>query len=408
MRIGFYFSDFSPESGGGFTFEKEIYQSLLSYTNNCNHQFILFFNDKKPVTIPNKKIQLVQISSMKKIERLIKFFIQNFVPKSHLFNKALSQYSNIEQYIRENNIDIIVFTNPFHNPVDLPYITIVWDLQHRLQPWFPEVSNNGEWLKRENIISTHLQRSTFIITGTKVGQNELSLFYGIPKERIRILPHPTPGFVLEPKIQNTKEYIRHKFGIDRKFLFYPAQFWPHKNHANALEALKIVKNKIQEPLMLVFAGSDKGNLSYIKQMSHDLGLSNDVIFLGFINREDIIKLYQNASALLYPSFFGPENLPPLEAFALKCPVLASRVSGSDEQLKDAAFLFNPEDPDDIAMAIIALLQNPQLKSQLIETGYQKAIHWTGKEFVTELISIIDTFNQIKKCWKYEEGVYKPL
>ncbi len=51
------------------------------------------------------------------------------------------------------------------------------------------------------------------------------------------------------------------------------------------------------------------------------------------------------------TFFGPENLPPLEAFALKCPVIASNVSGSEEQLGDAAILVNPVNPEEIAQAI---------------------------------------------------------
>src|SRR6202795_4272080 len=108
--------------------------------------------------------------------------------------------------------------------------------------------------------------------------------------------------------------------------------------------MKSLHDKYGYEPQLVFTGSDKplfnyakqGNQSFVQERAHDLSLPDQVIFAGFVSREDLIGLYQQALALVYPSFFGPENLPPLEAFALGCPVIVARISGSREQFADAA------------------------------------------------------------------------
>ena len=75
------------------------------------------------------------------------------------------------------------------------------------------------------------------------------------------------------------------------------------------------------------------------------------------------------SRLLYQSFFGPENLPPLEAFALGCPVIAANVSGAVEQLGDAAILVDPKTLEEIAGAIRTLHNDRKLFSR---TGLSRA------------------------------------
>ena len=104
---------------------------------------------------------------------------------------------------------------------------------------------------------------------------------------------------------------------------------------------------------MVFTGSDKGNEQLVRRKISELGLDDQIHMLGFVPRDDLKALYSTALALTFASFFGPGNLPPLEAFALGCPVIASRVPGTQEQLGDAALLFNPADPEELANAILA-------------------------------------------------------
>ena len=118
----------------------------------------------------------------------------------------------------------------------------------------------------------------------------------------------------------------------------------------------------------VFVGSDKGNLSYLKNLASDLGVQSQVHFLGFVTETELAAFYKNARALVYLSFFGPENLPPLEAFSVGCPVIAARVSGAEAQLGDAALLVSPTQPDEIALSIKLLLDHSQQREVLASRG----------------------------------------
>jgi glycosyltransferase involved in cell wall biosynthesis len=134
------------------------------------------------------------------------------------------------------------------------------------------------------------------------------------------------------------------------------------------------------------------------QRAEELNLSTQVHFLGFVPREDLLSLYHNAFALTYLTFFGPENLPPLEAFALGCPVIASNVSGAQEQLGNAALLVDPKDPNQIALAIKSLHEDISLRYTLIQRGLERAHRWTGKDYVKGVFSILDEFEPIRRCW----------
>ena len=101
--------------------------------------------------------------------------------------------------------------------------------------------------------------------------------------------------------------------------------------------LKDLKARHDLDLQLVLTGSDRKNLPFITEKIAQLGLEKQVILAGFVSQADFPPLYTRAAALVFPSLFGPENFPPLEAFALECPVVAGRIPGAQEQTGEAGF-----------------------------------------------------------------------
>jgi glycosyltransferase involved in cell wall biosynthesis len=176
---------------------------------------------------------------------------------------------------------------------------------------------------------------------------------------VRTLHHPTPSFALRAGERRPEKKPLDHLGVKGEFLFYPAQFWSHKNHVLLLRLLVALKREYGYAPQLVLTGSDKplfdsasvGNKAFVEHCAVGLSLQEQVIFAGFVSQEDLISLYQQAVALVFPSFFGPENIPPLEAFALGCPVIASRIPGSEDQMGDAALLVDPTDPEAWADAV---------------------------------------------------------
>jgi glycosyltransferase involved in cell wall biosynthesis len=222
-------------------------------------------------------------------------------------------------------------------------------------------------------------------------------YYGVNPDNVIVVPFPAPSIASEVQ-GDAIPNVRQKYGIRGDFLLYPAQFWPHKNHVNLLIALALLKQSRGMTIEMVFTGSDKGNAGYVLEKIKELRLDDQVHMLGFVPREDLRALYSKALALTFASFFGPDNIPPLEAFALGCPVIASRVSGADEQLGDAALLFNPADPEELASAILTISQDPQLRARMIQKGTEIAKARTPEAYVEQVCKIFDKFVPIRRCW----------
>ncbi len=187
------------------------------------------------------------------------------------------------------------------------------------------------------------------------------------------------------------------FGLTSPFVLYPAQFWPHKNHANlVLAAAHLRRGGLDVALAL--PGSDKGNRGFIESVASREGVGDLVKPLGFVSRAELVALYRKSLALAYVSWCGPENLPPLEAFALGCPVIATRIPGAEEQLADAAHFCEPGDPASIADAIALLHRDPARRTALIEAGRVRCRRFTPRDYVAGVMDYFDAFDAVRRCW----------
>jgi len=305
----------------------------------------------------------------------------------------------LERLARKRGVQFMWFVGGgAYDALDIPYMATVWDLQHRTHPWFPEVSHGGRWDYREVTQSRFLQRASHVITGTEIGRDQLGWYYQVPAERISVLPHPAPTAA---DIERVSEPISAKVaGLKNDtFLLYPAQFWSHKNHVNLLLGLKVLREKFGHTPRLALTGSDKGNADYVRRQVDQLGLANQVAMLGFVSGSDLAYLYQHAKALVYVSWSGPENLPPLEAFSYGCPVINADFPGAREQLGSGALYVDPSDPEAIARGIQAILENGSLREQLVENGRERAMRWTTADYVERVFAILNSFEPVRRAWE---------
>jgi glycosyltransferase involved in cell wall biosynthesis len=394
MRVAIFVSGVSADIGGGYTFEGDVLDGFLESRSASRHSFGVICPSSSAEFLSRRLRDTglpVQPVFEGWIERLLRPLL-NGVP---LLRAHWRLPSALDVAADALSADLIWFLGAGAHRTDRPYMTVVWDVQHRVTPWFPELSAKGMWDIRELANARFLQRATRIVCGTAAGQAELDRHYRIPAERTVLLPHPTPGFALNA---SASVPLAAPLGLKNPYLLYPAQFWAHKNHANLLLALKILREQHGLMLDLALAGSDKGNRAHVEQTASELGLMDSVHFLGFVSRDDLISLYKSAFALAYVSWAGPENLPPLEAFALGCPVVATRIPGADEQLGNAAILVEPGDPSDIASGISGL-KDDETRTRLIAAGLSRAQQWTSKNYVCGVFRIIDELEPIIRCWR---------
>src|SRR6267143_464271 len=385
MRVGLL-SPIAPEKiGGGYTFEQEIFEQILELAPASKHELVIFegFRGAK-ARARSPGFKYVPLRRPR---------FDFLVPRKRRFPWEFKWIDNV---LNREGIEFFLNTTFEAVTLTIPFLAIVWDLQHRLQPFFPEVSADGEWEKRETFYSQVLERAAFVIVGTKAGKGEVQRFYGKPDEKIRILPHPTPSFALEESATDAEQLAKYK--LPRDYIFYPAQFWTHKNHAAIVKAVAHLKRTDNLRLPVVFTGSDQGNERHVRELVEKMQVSDQIFFLGHVSRETLKALYQNAFVLCYVSFFGPENLPPLEAFGLGCPVIAADVPGASEQLGDAAIRVNPANDLEIAQALKSLFHDKVKREELIRRGKERARRFTGRDFAKGLFDLLDEFEPVRRSW----------
>ena len=247
-------------------------------------------------------------------------------------------------------------------------------------------------------ISNHLRKASGIISGTNYGISQIKEYYGIPSNKLFKIPHPSIKYDFDNDIKINDEYIK-ECGLEKNcFLFYPAQFWAHKNHKSLINLGKELKKEYQNKIKIVLSGSDKGNLPYIKNEIKKNNLEDIFKYLGFINKNELFSLYKNCLALTYVSYGGPENLPPLEAFSVGCPVIAAKNEGSMEQLEDAAILIDPNNTHEF-MQSVKKLKNNEYKSKLIKKGFAISDKKSIDNFMTDLKKVFRNLQSYINTWK---------
>ncbi|KRQ10146.1 glycosyltransferase [Bradyrhizobium manausense] len=284
---------------------------------------------------------------------------------------ALKAKSLFERALIKDGIDVVHFTSTSKRHLllyQLPFTITVFDGCHRDTPEFPEVRAFGEFERREILFGLACTKAAIVIANAPELVDNLCRRYAMERDRAVCIPlSPSPYVAQSTKAGATDAAVLGKHGLEPGYLFYPAQFWPHKNHMTLLMALSLLREKgITERLVL--CGSDRGGLEKIDAAIAAYGLSKQVSIIGFVDSSDLSALYRGAFALVMPSYFGPTNLPPLEAWAVGTPVIYPEAF--KDQVGDAAILFDYDEPQSLADAILELRRDGT-RERLCKAGYRR-------------------------------------
>ena len=302
----------------------------------------------------------------------------------------------VQAWVVERQIDFVWFLSPYYEAVEVPFAATVWDLGHRENPYFPEVSLSG-WTfdQRESFYRHLLPRASIVVTGNSIGARSINYFYQVSPDNICEIPLPVDIAALQD--QKPDGSSLQPYGLTpAQYLFYPAQFWPHKNHITLIHALAVLRNS-GKPFKLVFTGSDKGNRTHVENYVAQQGLRDFVVFAGFVETPVLHQLYLNAFAMVFASLMGPDNLPPLEAMALGCPVVSASFNGAHEQMGEAALLFDGLDANQAASQVLKLTDS-ELRNRLISNGRALVQSRSPDEYVKKINVALDQFARVRRLW----------
>lgn len=306
--------------------------------------------------------------------------------------------SRIEETMLQDSVDLVYFLAPSALCLTLqklPYIMTVWDLCHRDSPEFPEVRQFNEFHATEWLYRNGLGGAYLVLADSDALADRIAERYGLARDKLLTMPF-APAPLAAEQYSSGKQLVLDKYRLEEGYYFYPAQFWAHKNHIRILQALSTLKNSGDER-NVVFAGSDQGSLPHVRSAITELGLDGLVKILGFVPHEDMRGLYEACAAVVMPTYFGPTNLPPLEAWSIGRPLIYSSLCA--RHASEAALVVDPDDASALAAAMKQVTRS-EVATELIERGSRRLAEIDSQRRVAEdaLKASIARFAKRRECW----------
>ncbi len=259
-----------------------------------------------------------------------------------------------------------------------PAVVTVHDLSfvhfpHRFQP--------AKRLYLKTISRISCRRARRVIAVSQATADDVTRLLGVPPERIDVIPHGVDHQRFRPLPPEQVQAFRQAQGLPPRFILFVGTLEPRKNLPRLIEAFARVRAQDTQT-KLVIAGGQGWYFKEIFERVQALNLAQAVLFPGFVPPEALALWYNSAVIFVYPSTYEGFGLPLLEAMACGTPVVAANASCLPEVVGNAGLLASPDDPADLAQALLSLLNDPQRRADLAARGQARAQTYTWQATAT--------------------------
>lgn len=371
-------------NGGAFAQASAVVDQLLG--DETNEYYFITNNKSTYRHLKSKAIYVQYLYGG--IVRLIKDLLKGRVPSIPI---------KIDKFVEKFDLDLIYMIGPydvFKNLTKCGYIFTINDLSHRDSPEFKEISRQ-EFKRREDVYGRGSLNSLLTLVDSECTKKKMNEYYGVDLKRILVNEFSISKGILHHNRMANKYTLKEKYG---NYIYYPAQFWAHKNHAYIIEAMSILVRNYEFNWKVIFTGTDYGNKSFVTNKIKNLELEEFFVNLGFVDDDLRNELYCHSKCLAMPTWFGPTNIPPLEAFFFEIPVIYS-IQGNEAGLFDEyTNLINLEDPISLVEAILKVYNN----DPIIAIKQEKAKKYIDERLKNSsghpISEYLEKYKILKKSW----------
>ena len=370
--------------GGGFDFLKN-YLRAFSYLHKEYNVYLFYHRPRlkeyiyyglryltgrfKGTSLPLKPW------NEKRIKRKLQLF-------DNLFCISYSGEKDAKRIIVKEKIELIFLHNDPIQGLDIPIVGYIPDLQHI---HFPHFFLKKERCFRDKLYTKVLLHSTKVLVNSLDTQNDIRLNYPeISKSKIYSMPFIPIASPLDIDVSLSK------YSLPERYFLISNQFWVHKNHQIAFDALAILVKKGYADIYIICTGdtSDYRIPDYFDNLCKKLeknGIKSYITFLGYIPKEDMIAIMKKSIALIQPTLFegGPGGGAVYEAIANGVPIILSNIPINHEVRGNNIFLFNVYSSEDLAEKMISMIETPLLRPSLEDLLDCQKINFT------QFTSIVD-------------------
>lgn len=245
-----------------------------------------------------------------------------------------------------------------------------WKLVQVLHDYIPYVctKDTGEGkrtLKLNNTFKRHFRAiPAMYVAVSESTKRDAIHYWGLSADRIAVIPH---GSFITPNSPRTN------FGSKKVLMV--SDISPRKNQIRLIKAFELVHRKSRDTVELVIVGHVRKDVPEFEPTLHDIRRRNEGIRIttcGYLPDSEIRALYDQADVFVYPSLYEGFGLPVLEAMASGCPVITSNLSSLPEVIGDAGLLVDPRNIEELARAMITVLEDDVLKRDMSRKSITQA------------------------------------
>lgn len=224
-----------------------------------------------------------------------------------------------------------------------------------------------------------LKRARFVHCISQYTAECLTEFFPAVSRKIRVIHLGVePRFHPRPRTGNS---------YDHPYFLYIGNLSPHKNLTRLVEAFASFSHDEQQHHLIIVGKDFKGQKTIIEELIQAKELQDRIFILSGLDDERLLDLYSNATALVHPSLAEGFGFTPLEAMACGTPVLVSRAGSLPEVCGDAALYFDPLKPEEIAARMTQIVQEKNLRLEMIERGKARAKEFTWEKCVDGIVEL---------------------
>lgn len=290
--------------------------------------------------------------------------------------------------IKKEEIDIFFAPSSYIIPTLLPKsiktIITVHDLVAFL---FPSTHNKKAVILEKLFLKKALKKAAIVCTVSENTKHDVFEKFKIDKNKI-ITIYCAAGEEFKPLNSEILKSFAMQTNLPSKFFLAVGTLEPRKNYHTLIKAF-IEISKIWPQYHLIIVGKPGWNYEEIYKIIKENYLNKKVHILGYLSGNSLVKLYNLAKALIFPSFYEGFGIPPLEAMKCGCPVIASYSSSIPEVTGDSALLINPANEKDLILAMLKLIKDEKLCDKLKNKGLIQAKKFSWEASAKKLKKIIE-------------------
>jgi glycosyltransferase involved in cell wall biosynthesis len=213
-----------------------------------------------------------------------------------------------------------------------------------------------------------------IIINSESLRSEVDKYLGVDPAKLRLIKEAVDHDLFRPGDTAEARALVAGHGVTKPYVLFVSSLWQYKNCDGLLRAWALARARLgHRQLVIVGSGRDEKYVAHLHALAAELGITDDIVFVGGVPLAETVFFYRAADVFVYPSFNETFGLPILEAMACGCPVVTSDTTAMPETAGGAAVLATPTDPASIAAAIV---QAAGAGDRLRDDGLKRAAEFT--------------------------------